>query len=158
MQDVAVKVLTVQNFQDDQLKEFLREVCIWWTWMVQFCKIVLISSLPPSPSCKASCNCFGVQWGISVSYSNQPMLVLCLVYMYVCIFCWWYDSSYFSLVFFSLYITLPILTFFGFLCVSMCYSWFRRWGFVVRCNVISGAFHCLKTCSYILLSVKVFAY
>lgn len=27
MQDVAVKVLTVQDFQDDQLKEFLREVC-----------------------------------------------------------------------------------------------------------------------------------
>ena len=27
MQDVAVKVLTVQDFNDDQLKEFLREVC-----------------------------------------------------------------------------------------------------------------------------------
>ena len=27
LQDVAVKVLTVQDFQDDQLKEFLREVC-----------------------------------------------------------------------------------------------------------------------------------
>lgn len=27
MQDVAVKVLTVQDFQDDQMKEFLREVC-----------------------------------------------------------------------------------------------------------------------------------
>lgn len=26
MQDVAVKVLTVQDFDDDQLKEFLREV------------------------------------------------------------------------------------------------------------------------------------
>lgn len=26
MQDVAVKVLTVQDFHDDQLKEFLREV------------------------------------------------------------------------------------------------------------------------------------
>lgn len=26
LQDVAVKVLTVQDFQDDQLKEFLREV------------------------------------------------------------------------------------------------------------------------------------
>jgi len=26
VQDVAVKVLTVQDFQDDQLKEFLREV------------------------------------------------------------------------------------------------------------------------------------
>lgn len=29
LQDVAVKVLTVQDFLDDQLKEFLREVCIW---------------------------------------------------------------------------------------------------------------------------------
>lgn len=28
LQDVAVKVLTVQDFHDDQLKEFLREVCI----------------------------------------------------------------------------------------------------------------------------------
>lgn len=28
LQDVAVKVLTVQDFQDDQLKEFLREVSI----------------------------------------------------------------------------------------------------------------------------------
>lgn len=27
LQDVAVKVLTVQDFLDDQLKEFLREVC-----------------------------------------------------------------------------------------------------------------------------------
>jgi len=27
LQDVAVKVLSVQNFHDDQLKEFLREVC-----------------------------------------------------------------------------------------------------------------------------------
>lgn len=26
MQDVAVKVLTLQDFHDDQLKEFLREV------------------------------------------------------------------------------------------------------------------------------------
>ena len=26
MQDVAVKVLTIQDFEDDQLKEFLREV------------------------------------------------------------------------------------------------------------------------------------
>lgn len=26
MQDVAVKVLTVQDFHDDQLREFLREV------------------------------------------------------------------------------------------------------------------------------------
>lgn len=28
MQDVAVKVLTVQDFHDDQLREFLREVGI----------------------------------------------------------------------------------------------------------------------------------
>jgi hypothetical protein len=28
LKDVAVKVLTVQDFHDDQLKEFLREVCI----------------------------------------------------------------------------------------------------------------------------------
>jgi len=27
IQDVAVKVLTVQDFHDDQLREFLREVC-----------------------------------------------------------------------------------------------------------------------------------
>lgn len=27
MQDVAVKVLSVQDFHDDQLREFLREVC-----------------------------------------------------------------------------------------------------------------------------------
>lgn len=29
MQDVAVKVLTEQDFNDDQLKEFLREVSMW---------------------------------------------------------------------------------------------------------------------------------
>lgn len=29
MQDVAVKVLTMQDFDDDDLKEFLREVCAW---------------------------------------------------------------------------------------------------------------------------------
>lgn len=27
LQDVAVKVLSIQDFSDDQLKEFLREVC-----------------------------------------------------------------------------------------------------------------------------------
>ena len=28
LQDVAVKVLTIQDFHDDQFKEFLREVCL----------------------------------------------------------------------------------------------------------------------------------
>lgn len=43
-QDVAVKVLTVQDFHDDQLREFLREVCACSeTWMIYF-----TTSLPSS--------------------------------------------------------------------------------------------------------------
>lgn len=43
LQDVAVKVLTIQDFHDDQLKEFLREVCIHETFIeVPLCCIVCV--------------------------------------------------------------------------------------------------------------------
>lgn len=43
VQDVAVKVLTVQDFHDDQLKEFLREVIIIMhpTWLAPLLAICI---------------------------------------------------------------------------------------------------------------------
>lgn len=45
LQDVAVKVLTVQDFQDDQLKEFLREVCIQETNVLKCLFIAVVYDL-----------------------------------------------------------------------------------------------------------------
>lgn len=42
LQDVAVKVLSIQDFSDDQLKEFLREVCLVYMFLSFLLLAVLI--------------------------------------------------------------------------------------------------------------------